>query len=160
MAADAQSRLSEAMRASAIAEVEAEIAEYEANIRELEREMTANQHWSHYNLWSYISGGYEEAIANIQTAGEKQLAYMDKLVALRKRLNALETEGSEGDLFGTDEHETLQEAISNDQVTKETSQSDVDSAQKRAVEIERRLRRENLTELENEIEDFCDLRDV
>ncbi len=159
MAADAQRRLTEAMRASAIAEVEAEIAEYEANIRELEREITANQHWSHYNLWSYISGGYEEAIANIQTAGEKQLAYMDKLVALRKRLNALETEGSERDLFGTDERETLQEAISNDQVTKETSQSDVDSAQKRAAEIERRLRRENQTELENEIEDICDLRD-
>ncbi len=57
MAADVQSRLSEAMRASAIAEVEAEIAEYEANIRELEREITANQHWSHYNRWSYISGG-------------------------------------------------------------------------------------------------------
>lgn len=159
VAADAQSKLTEAMKASAIRELEAEIAEYKANIAELGREVEAQQHWSNHNLWSLMSGRHEEALNTMKTANDKQLVYMKKLSALRARIEAIENEGSDRTLTGEDEAGALDAAIATEDVQRQTAQGDVDSARKRALEIERQLRREGQSELVNEIEDIHTLRD-
>ena len=84
---------------------------------------------------------------------------MKKLSALRARIEAIENEGSDRTLTGEDEVGALEAAIATEDVQRQTAQGDVDSARKRALEIERQLRREGQSELVNEIEDIHTLRD-
>lgn len=159
VAADAQGKLTEAMKVSAIRQLEAEIAEYKANIAELGREIEAMQHWSNHNLWSLMSGRHDEALNTMKTANDKQIVYMKKLSALRARIKAIENEGSDRTLTGEDEAGALEAAVATEDTQRQTLQGDVDSARKRALEIERQLRREGQSELANEIEDIHSLRD-
>lgn len=159
VAADAQQRLTEAMKTRAIQELEAELAECKANLVELDKEITAQQHWSHYNVWSYLSGGMDEALGTMEADFEKQQVIIARMNVLRNRIDEIESEGSEKSLTGGDEDASLEQAVSEEASKRQVAQEDAGSAQKRAAAIEQKLRRENQTELENEIKDIRSLRD-
>ena len=160
MAADSQDRFNAAMRKATLAQLDAEIQEHGNNIRELEKENDSlTSSWAGAT-WDYVSSGFDGDVLSdkVQKNFDKISVERKKLEALLLRRNAA-AGGDAGALTGKAETEALQEAIQADSQAALATQSDAEQAAKRLAEIERRLRRENQTSLENEIEDIRDLRD-
>lgn len=160
MATDSQDRFNAALRKATLAQLDAEIQEHRNNIRELEKENDSlTSSWSGA-AWDYVSSGFDSNVLSdkVQKNFDKISVERKKLEALLLRRNAA-AGGDSGALTGKTETEALQEAIQADSQAALATQSDAEQAAKRLAEIERRLRRENQTSLENEIEDIRDLRD-
>ena len=155
IAADAQDRLNEAMKKLALQQVQDEIYELQANMRKLDRENEALQHWSHYNLWSKMSGGMQEALDKMESNVDQQQVLMGKIATLRQRAKAI-MDGDKQAVSGKDKDtdDSLDSNIANEEIKQAQSKDDAANAAKRAADIEKQLRRESQTELENEIEDI------
>lgn len=159
LAASAQDKFNEAMKAATLGELDAEIAELEANLKELQAENEALLSYWNNNLWSQISGKQEEAQKKIEANGERASAYRQKIWALQKRRQAVQegkpgaTTGEEGD--GT----STEEKVEAEKQRRQAASDNADAAAKRVAEIDRQLARERKTELENEIDDIIALRD-
>ena len=160
MATDSQDRFNAALRKATLAQLDAEIQEHRNNIRELEKENDSLvSSWSGA-AWDYVTSGFDSNVVSdkVQKNYDKISVERKKLQALLLRRNAA-AGGDAGALAGKTETEALQEAIQADAQAALATQSDAEQAAKRLAEIERKLRRENQTSLENEIEDIRDLRD-
>ena len=159
LAATAQDKFNEAMKAATLGELDAEIAELESNLKELQAENEALLSFWNNNLWSRISGRQEEAQKKIEANGDRVMGYRQKLGALQKRRQALlegkpgATTGEEGD--GT----STEEKVEAEKQRRRAASDNADTAAKRVAEIEKQLARERKSELENEIEDIIALRD-
>lgn len=159
LAASAQDKFNEAMKAATLGELDAEIAELEANLKELQAENEALLSYWNNNLWSQVSGRQEEAQKKIEANGERASAYRQKIRALQKRRQAVQegkpgaTTGEEGD--GT----STEEKVEAEKQRRQIASDNTDAAAKRVAEIDRQLARERKTELENEIDDIIALRD-
>ena len=159
LAASAQDKFNEAMKAATLGELDAEIAELEANLKELQAEDEALLSYWNHNLWSQISGRQEEAQKKIEANGERASAYRQKIRALQKRRQAVQegkpgaTTGEEGD--GT----STEEKVEAEKQRRQAASDNADAAAKRVAEIDKQLARERKTELENEIDDIIALRD-
>lgn len=159
LAASAQDKFNEAMKAATLGELDAEIAELEANLKELQAENEALLSYWNNNLWSQISGKQEEAQKKIEANGERASAYRQKIWALQKRRQAVQegkpgaTTGEEGD--GT----STEEKVEAEKQRRQAASDNADAAAKRVAEIDKQLARERKTELENEIDDIIALRD-
>ena len=158
MATDAQKRFSAAMKAAALAQVEAEILEITHNISELEKESDSMLgFW--VNAWNTISFRMGKASDDIAANGKKIEEAMLRLRAAKARKSAIEGD-EEGSLTGdTDENEALEKKISEESERVVASKDDAERAGQRAAEIEQRLERERRTSIENEIADIRALRD-
>ncbi len=159
LAASAQDKFNEAMKAATLGELDAEIAELQANLKELEKENEALLSYWNHNLWSRISGRQDEAIKKIEANGDRAVAYRQKIGALRQRRKAVQegkpgaTTGEEGD--GT----SPEEKVEAEKQRRQAASDNADAAAKRVAEIDKQLARERKTELENEIDDIIALRD-
>ena len=159
LAASAQDKFNEAMKAATLGELDAEIAELEANLKELQAEDEALLSYWNHNLWSQISGRQEEAQKKIEANGDRAMGYRQKIQALQKRRQAVQegkpgaTTGEEGD--GT----STEEKVEAEKQRRQAASDNADAAAKRVAEIDRQLARERKTELENEIDDIIALRD-
>ena len=159
LAASAQDKFNEAMKAATLGELDAEIAELEANLKELQAEDEALLSYWNNNLWSQISGRQEEAQKKIEANGDRAIGYRQKIRALQKRRQAVQegkpgaTTGEEGD--GT----STEEKVESEKQRRQAASDNADAAAKRVAEIDRQLARERKTELENEIDDIIALRD-
>lgn len=159
LAASAQDKFNEAMKAATLGELDAEIAELEANLKELQAEDEALLSYWNHNLWSQISGRQEEAQKKIEANGERASAYRQKIWALQKRRQAVQeskpgaTTGEEGKTA------TTEEKVEAEKQRRQAASDNVDAAAKRVAEIDKQLARERKTELENEIDDIIALRD-
>ena len=90
LAASAQDKFNEAMKAATLGELDAEIAELEANLKELQAENEALlSHWNH-NLWSQVSGRQEKAQNKLEANGDRAMGYRQKIQALQKRRQAVQ----------------------------------------------------------------------
>ena len=159
LAASAQDKFNEAMKAATLGELDAEIAELEANLKELQAENEALlSHWNH-NLWSRISGRQEEAIKKLEANGDRAIAYRQKIGALQKRRQAVQ-EGKPGATTGEEgKTATTEEKVEAEKQRRQAASDNADAAAKRVAEIDRQLARERKSELENEIDDIIALRD-
>lgn len=159
LAASAQDKFNEAMKAATLGELDAEIAELEANLKELQAENEALLSYWNNNLWSQISGRQEEAQKKLEANGDRAMGYRQKIQALQKRRQAVQegkpgaTTGEEGD--GT----STEEKVEAEKQRRQAASDNSDAAAKRVAEIDRQLARERKTELENEIDDIIALRD-
>lgn len=159
LAASAQDKFNEAMKAATLGELDAEIAELEANLKELQAEDEALLSYWNNNLWSQISGRQEEAQKKIEANGERASAYRQKIWALQKRRQAVQeskpgaTTGEEGKTA------TTEEKVEAEKQRRQAASDNADAAAKRVAEIDKQLARERKTELENEIDDIIALRD-
>ena len=159
LAASAQEKFNEAMKAATLGELDAEIAELEANLKELQAEDEALLSYWNHNLWSQISGRQEEAQKKIEANGDRAMGYRQKIRALQKRRQAVQegkpgaTTGEEGD--GT----STEEKVESEKQRRQAASDNSDAAAKRVAEIDKQLARERKTELENEIDDIIALRD-
>ena len=159
LAASAQDKFNEAMKAATLGELDAEIAELEANLKELQAENEALLSYWNNNLWSQISGRQEEAQKKLEANGDRAMGYRQKIQALQKRRQAVQegkpgaTTGEEGD--GT----STEEKVEAEKQRRQAASDNADAAAKRVAEIDRQLARERKTELENEIDDIIALRD-
>ena len=159
LAASAQDKFNEAMKAATLGELDAEIAELEANLKELQAEDEALLSYWNHNFWSRISGRQEEAIKKLEANGDRAIAYRQKIGALQKRRQAVQegkpgaTTGEEGD--GT----STEEKVEAEKQRRQAASDNADAAAKRVAEIDKQLARERKTELENEIDDIIALRD-
>lgn len=159
LAASAQDKFNEAMKAATLGELDAEIAELEANLKELQAENEALLSYWNNNLWSQISGRQEEAQKKLEANGDRAMGYRQKIQALQKRRQAVQegkpgaTTGEEGD--GT----STEEKVEAEKQRRLAASDNADAAAKRVAEIDRQLARERKTELENEIDDIIALRD-
>lgn len=159
LAASAQDKFNEAMKAATLGELDAEIAELEANLKELQAEDEALLSYWNHNLWSQISGRQEEAQKKIEANGDRAMGYRQKIQALQKRRQAVQegkpgaTTGEEGD--GT----STEEKVEAEKQRRQAASDNADAAAKRVAEIDKQLARERKTELENEIDDIIALRD-
>lgn len=159
LAATAQDKFNEAMKAATLGELDAEIAELESNLKELQAENEALLSFWNNNLWSRISGRQEEAQKKIEANGDRVMGYRQKLEALQKRRQALlegkpgATTGEEGD--GT----STEEKVEAEKQRRQIASDNADAAAKRVAEIDRQVARERKSELENEIDDIIALRD-
>lgn len=159
LAASAQDKFNEAMKAATLGELDAEIAELEANLKELQAENEALLSYWNNNLWSQISGRQEEAQKKLEANGDRAMGYRQKIQALQKRRQAVQegkpgaTTGEEGD--GT----STEEKVEAEKQRRQIASDNADAAAKRVAEIDRQLARERKTELENEIDDIIALRD-
>lgn len=159
LAASAQEKFNEAMKAATLGELDAEIAELEANLKELQAENEALLSYWNNNLWSQISGRQEEAQKKIEANGDRAMGYRQKIRALQKRRQAVQegkpgaTTGEEGD--GT----STEDKVEAEKQRRQAASDNADAAAKRVAEIDRQLARERKTELENEIDDIIALRD-
>ena len=158
MATDAQERFNDAMKAQAIHQIEAEIAELRKNIRELDEENESLCGvWT--NTWNTITFRSGKAAKEIGENGEKQIAMMRKIAEARERLDAIKGGDRNALAGGKDERQRLEENVSAGKAEKFSTESEAADAAKKVAEIERKLTREQQTELENEIDDIRDLRD-
>lgn len=158
MAADAQSRFNEAMKAQAIHQIEAEMSELRSNIAELNEEnKSLCGVW--VNTWNTITFRGGKAAREIEENGEKIRGMMKRMAEAQERLNAIK--GGDKDALTGDktEHEKLEEKVETGRSEKHASMDEADSAAKKASEIEKKLIRETRSELENEISDIRELRD-
>ena len=158
MATDAQERFNAAMKAQALQQVEAEMAELQKNIRELgEENKSLCGFW--VNAWNTITFRMDKA-ANDITENEKKIdEAMSKLNDARKRRDAI-LGNEEGSLTGgKTEKEQLEANVEKGRQEKGASREDAERAAKRLADIEKKLTREQRTELENEISDIRELRD-
>ena len=159
LAASAQDKFNEAMKAATLGELDAEIAELEANLKELQAENEALLSYWNNNLWSQISGRQEEAQKKLEANGDRAMGYRQKIQALQKRRQAVQegkpgaTTGEEGD--GT----STEEKVESEKQRRQAASDNADAAAKRVAEIDRQLARERKSELENEIDDIIALRD-
>ena len=158
LAADAQERFNAAMKAQALQQVENEMRELQKNIRELgEENESLTGFW--VNAWNTITFRMGKAAKDIEANGEKIDEAMSKLADARKRQQAI-LNGDEGSLTGgKSEKEELETKVQKGREEKGASQSEAEKAAKRVAEIERKLTREQQTELQNEIADIIELRD-
>ena len=158
MAADAQERFNGAMREQAMRQVEAEIAEYRKNIEELNAE---NQSlcggW--INFWNTITFRGDKAAEEIKANGEKIKKYMESLYAAEERLGAIRGGDRDALTGGKSEKEKLSEKVETGKTERASTQSEAEAAARKAEEIEKKLTREQRTELQNEIGDIEELRD-
>ena len=158
LAADAQSRFNEAMKAQAIHQIEAEIAEMQKNISELDEEnRSLCGVW--INTWNTITFRGDKASKEIEENGKKMVATMKKIAEARERLRAIKDGDKDALTGGKTEHEQLEEKVNQGREEKHSTMDEADSAAKKASEIEKRLIRETRSELENEIADIEELRD-
>ena len=159
LAASAQDKFNEAMKAATLGELDAEIAELEANLKELQAENEALlSHWNH-NLWSQVSGRQEEAQKKLEANGDRAMGYRQKIRALQKRRQAVQ-EGKPGATTGEEgKTATTEEKVEAEKKRRQAASDNADAAAKRVAEIDRQLARERKTELENEIDDIIALRD-
>ena len=158
MATDAQERFNAAMKAQALQQVEAEMAELQKNIRELgEENKSLCGFW--VNAWNTITFRMDKA-ANDITENEKKIdEAMSKLKDARKRRDAI-LGNEEGSLTGgKSEKEQLEANVEKGRQEKGASRDDAERAAKKLADIEKKLTREQRTELENEISDIRELRD-
>ena len=158
MATDAQERFNAAMKAQALQQVEAEMAELQKNIRELgEENKSLCGFW--VNAWNTITFRMDKA-ANDITENEKKIdEAMSKLKDARKRRDAI-LGNEEGSLTGgKTEKEQLEANVEKGRQEKGASRDDAERAAKKLADIEKKLTREQRTELENEISDIRELRD-
>lgn len=158
MATDAQERFNAAMRAQALAEVEKEMRELQDNIRELGKE---NESLCGFwvNAWNTITFRMDKAANDITENGKKIDEAMSKLAEARKRRDAI-LGNEEGSLTGgKTEKEQLEANVEKGRQEKGASREDAERAAKKLAEIEKKLTREQRTELENEISDIRELRD-
>ena len=158
MAADAQSRFNEAMKAQAIHQIEAEIDEARKNIRELGEENQSLCGWW-VNAWHTVTFRMNKSSEEIAKNGERITAEMKKISEAHKRLQAIRDGDKDALTGGKTEHEQLEEKVETGRSEKHASMDEADSASKKAAEIEKRLIRETRSELENEISDIRELRD-
>ena len=158
MATDAQERFNAAMKAQALAEVEKEMRELQDNIRELGKE---NESLCGFwvNAWNTITFRMDKAANDITENGKKIDEAMSKLVEARKRRDAI-LGNEEGSLTGgKTEKEQLEANVEKGRQEKGASREDAERAAKKLADIEKKLTREQRTELENEISDIRELRD-
>ena len=159
LAASAQEKFNEAMKAATLGELDAEIAELEANLKELQAENEALLSYWNNNLWSQVSGRQEEAQKKLEANGDRAMGYRQKIQALQKRRQAVQegkpgaTTGEEGDGMSTEEK------VEAEKQRRQIASDNTDAAAKRVAEIDKQLARERKTELENEIDDIIALRD-
>ena len=159
LAATAQDKFNEAMKAATLGELDAEIAELESNLKELQAENEALLSFWNNNLWSRISGRQEEAQKKIEANGDRVMGYRQKLGALQKRRQAL-LEGKPGATTGEEEKPaTTEEKVEAEKQRRRAASDNADTAAKRVAEIEKQLARERKSELENEIDEIIVLRD-
>lgn len=159
LAASAQDKFNEAMKAATLGELDAEIAELESNLKELQAENEALLSFWNNNLWSRISGRQEEAQKKIEANGDRVMGYRQKLGALQKRRQAL-LEGKPGATTGEEEKPaTTEEKVEAEKQRRRAASDNADTAAKRVAEIEKQLARERKSELENEIDEIIVLRD-
>ena len=159
LAATAQDKFNEAMKAATLGELDAEIAELESNLKELQAENEALLSFWNNNLWSRISGRQEEAQKKIEANGDRVMGYRQKLGALQKRRQAL-LQGKPGATTGEKEKPaTTEEKVEAEKQRRRAASDNADTAAKRVAEIEKQLARERKSELENEIDEIIALRD-
>ena len=159
LAASAQDKFNEAMKAATLGELDAEIAELEANLKELQAENEALLSYWNNNLWSQISGRQEEAQKKLEANGDRAMGYRQKIQALQKRRQAVQ-EGKPGATTGEEgKTATTEEKVEAEKQRRQAASDNADAAAKRVAEIDRQLARERKTELENEIDDIIALRD-
>ncbi|MBQ3809833.1 MAG: phage tail tape measure protein, partial [Kiritimatiellae bacterium] len=158
MAADAQSRFNEAMKAQAIHQIEGEISELRKNISELDEENKSLCGWW-VNAWHTVTFRMNKSSEEIEQNGEKISDAMKKIADARKRLAAIRDGDKDALTGGKTEHEQLEEKVETGRSEKHASMDEADSASKKAADIEKRLIRETRSELENEISDIRELRD-
>ena len=158
MATDAQERFNAAMKAQALQQVEAEMAELQKNIRELgEENKSLCGFW--VNAWNTITFRMDKAANDITENGKKIDEAMSKLNDARKRRDAI-LGNEEGALTGgKTEKEQLEANVEKGRQEKGASREDAERAAKKLADIEKKLTREQRTELENEISDIRELRD-
>ena len=158
MATDAQERFNAAMKAQALQQVEAEMAELQKNIRELgEENKSLCGFW--VNAWNTITFRMDKAANDITENGKKIDEAMSKLKDARKRRDAI-LGNEEGSLTGgKTEKEQLEANVEKGRQEKGASREDAERAAKKLAYIEKKLTREQRTELENEIFDIRELRD-
>ena len=158
MATDAQERFNAAMKAQALAEVEKEMRELQDNIRELgEENQSLCGFW--VNAWNTITFRMDKAANDITENGKKIDEAMSKLAEARKRRDAI-LGNEEGSLTGgKTEKEQLEANVEKGRQEKGASREDAERAAKKLADIEKKLTREQRTELENEISDIRELRD-
>ena len=158
MAADAQEKFNEAMKAQAIHQIEAEMSELRKNLNELHDEnKSLCGVW--VNTWNTITFRGDKAAKEIEANGEKMRAMMKQMAEAQERLNAIRDGDKDALTGGKTEHEKLEEKVETGRSEKHASMDEADSASKKASEIEKRLIRETRSELENEISDIRELRD-
>ena len=158
LAADAQDRFNEAMKQQALHQVEQEMLELQKNIRELgEENKSLTGFW--VNAWNTITFRMGKAARDIEANGEKIDEAMAKLADARKRQQAI-LNGGEGSLTGgKSEKEQLEGKVTEGREQKGASQEEAEKAAKKVADIEKKLTREQRTELQNEISDIQELRD-
>ena len=158
LAADAQDRFNAAMKQQALHQVEQEMLELRKNIRELgEENESLCGFW--VNAWNTITFRMGKAARDIEVNGEKIDEAMSKLADARKRQQAI-LNGDEGSLTGgKSEKEQLEGKVTEGREQKGASQDEAEKAAKKVAEIEKKLTREQRTELQNEISDIRELRD-
>ena len=158
LAADAQDRFNEAMKAQAIHQIEAEIAEMRKNVRELDEEnKSLCGFW--INTWNTITFRMGKASRDIEANGEKISDTMKKIAEARERLEAIKGGDKDALTGGKTEKEKLEEKVAQGREEKGASRTEAEEAAKKVAEIEKKLAREQRTELENEISDIRELRD-
>ena len=158
LAADAQDRFNAAMKQQALHQIEQEMLELRKNIRELgEENESLTGFW--VNAWNTITFRMGKAARDIEANGEKINEAMSKLAEARKRQQAI-LNGDEGSLTGgKSEKEQLESKVTEGREQKGASQDEAEKAAKKVAEIEKKLTREQRTELQNEIGDIRELRD-
>ena len=158
LAADAQDRFNEAMKAQAIHQIEAEIAETRKNVRELDEEnKSLCGFW--VNTWNTITFRMGKSAKDIEANGEKISDTMKKIADARERLAAIKGGDKDALTGGKTEKEKLEEKVTQGKSERSASADEAEKAAKKVAEIEKKLAREQRTELENEISDIRELRD-
>ena len=158
LAADAQDRFNEAMKAQAIHQIEAEIAEMRKNVRELDEEnKSLCGFW--VNTWNTITFRMGKSAKDIEANGEKISDTMKKIAEARERLAAIKGGDKDALTGGKTEKEKLEEKVTQGKSERSASADEAEKAAKKVAEIEKKLAREQRTELENEISDIRELRD-
>lgn len=158
MAADAQDRFNEALKAQAIHQVEAELEELQRNMRELDKENESLQGvW--INTWNTITFRMGKAGREIAENGEKQSEIMKRMADARKRLQDIRDGDRDAVTGGKTEKEKLEEKVEAGRTEKHATEDEAAKAAEKAGEIEKKLARETRTELQNEISDIEELRD-
>ena len=158
LAADAQSRFNEAMKAQAIHQIEGEIAESRKNISELREESDSlTGFW--VNCWNTVTFRMGKAAEDIHANGERIREEMAKIAEANRRMEAIMGGDEDALTGGKSEHEKLEEKVEGGRSERSASADEADGAAKKASDIERRLIRETRSELENEVSDIRELRD-
>ena len=158
LAADAQERFNEALKAQAIHQIEAELAELQRNMRELDKENESLEGvW--INTWNTITFRMGKAGREIKENGDKQSEIMKRMADARKRLQDIRDGDRDAVTGGKTEKEKLEEKVEAGRTEKHATEDEAAKAAEKAAEIEKKLARETRTELQNEISDIEELRD-